>query len=263
MDATKQEGDEGIELFDLQSQPPSWNVCLLPSSTTPIAGAIASISASFSDSRHSRLSSNEFQDTEDLQTAFGDLNTSEDVVSSKYSFIEPPDRVSNRLGDFEEENGFDSGFGSLQLTPSEIQSEGVCENTLSQSPPFWQRSTMEGFCRPSNEAPLEREEEEPYLSNFGGRMPSRQLMEHKRCQPMLKYAPKLDRKCLNIFTDASDKASTSNDVQGTFLIFFTLEQINSADLNVAFFSISFVWQEITQIVIFLEVGSNLCYLSES
>ncbi|KAL5109262.1 Protein FEV [Taenia crassiceps] len=220
IDATKQEEDEGIGLFDLQSQPPTWNVCLLQSSNTPIAGTIAPISASFSDSRHSRLSSSEFQDTEDLQTAFGGLNTSEDVVSSKPSFINPPDRVLHRLGDFDEENGFDSGFGSLQLTPSEIQSEGMCENTLSQSPQFWRRSTMEDFCRLSNEAPLaneeEEEEEESYLSDFGGHMASQQMLEHKRYHPMPEYAPKFGGECLNVFTDASDNAPISNDAQDRF-----------------------------------------------
>ncbi|EUB61470.1 Ecdysone-induced protein 74EF [Echinococcus granulosus] len=212
MDATKQEEDEGTGLFDLQSQPQTWNVCLLQSSNTPIAGAITPISASFPDSRLSRLSSSEFQDNEGLQAAFGDLNTSEDVVPCQYGFNKPPDRAPTQLGGFEEESGFDSGFGSLQLTPSEIQSEGMCANTSPQSPPLWRRSTLEEFRRLSNEVPMAKEEE-PHISNFDDHVASRQLLEYKRCQAMLEYRPKFSGECLNIFANTSSKASTSKDVQ--------------------------------------------------
>ena len=203
MDSAKNDEDEGSEIFGLQFSSQTWNFGTSSSSHTP---TVASISASYPDTRLSRLSSSDFQDT-----AFGDLNTSEDVVSSQYCFTRPPDRMPTRLEDFEEENGFDSGFGSLELTPSEVHSEGMCESISPQSTPFWRHSAMEENPQLTNDilAAKAQEEQEPNLAK-------RKTVEFKQSRTRFEHSNKVVQRCQDNFESPMDTSTISNNLQGLF-----------------------------------------------
>ncbi|KAM7535967.1 hypothetical protein Aperf_G00000103397 [Anoplocephala perfoliata] len=212
MDVTEQDEDEGSELFGTHFQSQSWNAGFSHSSSSASSGLgegsgpVASISSSFAENRFLRLSSNDFQPTEDLQTSFGDLNTSEDASPDQYCFNRPVDRVSTQLEDFEEGNGFDSGFGSLQLTPTEIQSEGICENSSPQSAIFWETSAKESIIEI---------EEQAISSNFSPRLPSQQTFQLKRCSTMVEYSKtKFFSGNIINYDSTLNNRSTSSHVQG-------------------------------------------------
>ena len=218
MDATKSDEDEDSEVFGLQFPSQIWNFGPSSTSNTPTSGATTSVSTSYSDSRFSRLSSADFQDT-----GFADLNTPEYVVSSnQYNFTKPPDRVTTRLEDFEEENGFDSGFGSLQLTPSEIQSDGVCENNSPQSTSFLGRSTRSDDSKFSDDYSLtkEHEERESNLNNFEIHQMPHQTVGQKRNRMLFEYSNKSVQRCLNSFDSTNGIPPNSNNVRGLFILLF-------------------------------------------
>lgn len=207
MDVTKQDEEEGSELFGIRFQSQNWGSDFSHSSSSQNSGAtVAPISSSFAEPRFLRLSSNDFQPTEDLQTSFGDLNTSEDISPGQYCFNRPIDRTTTQLEDFEEENGFDSGFGSLQLTPTEIQSEGICESSSPQSTSFWETSAKESAIET---------EEQTISSNFGPHLASQQTFHLKRCSAMLEYsAPKfLGGNVINYDCTVNNR-SMSSRIQG-------------------------------------------------
>nr|CDS30614.2 ETS transcription factor Elf 2 [Hymenolepis microstoma] len=203
MDVAKNDEDESSELFGIPSQSQNWNACPTQSLNTPIAGHSISISSSFPESRFLRLSS-DFQEAEDLQTSFGDLNAPEGASPGQYCFTRPADRVAIHLDDFEEENGFDSGFGSLQLTPTEINSEGLCDSSSPQSTPFRINLTKE----PKMEC-----EEQNFSSSFNPHISSQQPL-----QLIVEYeAPKIGRD-VEVFDQRADSRASSHSVQdGSYL----------------------------------------------
>uniref|UniRef100_A0A5K3EYE0 ETS domain-containing protein n=2 Tax=Mesocestoides corti TaxID=53468 RepID=A0A5K3EYE0_MESCO len=161
--------DEGSGMFDLNAQ------------TSP---------TSYRAPRLSRLAPNDFPESEDLHAAFGSLDNPEDPSQAQHCFIRPVDRQPPRLEEFDEDNGFDSGFGSLQLTPSEINSDSVCESLSPRATPFWRQGRDEYFnvnlplSEPSPNLPVK---EEFYRHSV---TPSNQLLELKRYRT-LEYASKL------------------------------------------------------------------------
>ncbi|KAM3176166.1 hypothetical protein ACTXT7_007038 [Hymenolepis weldensis] len=203
MDVSKHDEDESSELFGIPSQSQNWNACPSQSLNAPTPGHNTSISSNFPDSRFLRLS-NDFQEAEDLQASFGDLNTSEDVSTGQYCFSRPAERVATQVDDFEEENGFDSGFGSLQLTPTEIHSEGVCDSNSPQPPLFWRNSTKESRMEC---------EEQNFSSSFNPQISSQQSLQLKRCSLMVEYETlKIDRDG-GVFSPRANSRAPSNSTQ--------------------------------------------------
>lgn len=197
MDVSKSVEDESPELFGMSSQSTNWNVCPTHTLNTPVPCSNSSISHSFSDSRFLRLS-NEFQPTDDLQTSFGDLNATEDISSGQYCFNRSQEKAPVPLEDFEDENGgFDSGFGSLELTPTEIHSEGLDEATPPQPPPpkqpIWRNPIPEPKMKYEEQPPP------PLPTSFKQHIPSHQQnqqpqLQLKRCSLMMEYeAPRVIR----------------------------------------------------------------------
>ncbi|VDN96805.1 unnamed protein product [Rodentolepis nana] len=199
MDVAKHDDDEGSELFGIPSQSQNWNACPNQSLNAPIAGHNIPISSSFPDSRFLRLSG-DFQETEDLQTSFGDLNTPEGASPEQYCFSRPVDKVATPLDDFEEENGFDSGLGSLQLTPTEIDSEGICGSSSPQSALFRRNLAKK---------PKMEYEGHNFASSFNPQVSSQQHL-----QLMVEYkAPKIGREGGVFDHHRADSRASSNSAQ--------------------------------------------------
>ncbi len=153
MDPIKQE-DDVAALFGFQQQIHAWG------------GAYTPPASSFQVPRLSRLSSNDFQEHDDLNSTFGDLTTPEEPPvpihrlpstpskTSDFFFHRPSTSTSSSVtlpahsattganatvtGDADDEDGFDSGLGSLNLTPSEKNAESVCEGLS----PFWRKDSV-------------------------------------------------------------------------------------------------------------------------